>query len=217
MHKRGMVSFADRYGRQLLQGIEPQKQQSKLADIVNMDLFARAPPSEAARLWSERYKAKPFHVAMSIERGHFVNWLSRTNHHPMLIVPFMRHQAIDNYVVQFSSQTKGYCQAGFASLNDYRAQGAAARPAMTLNLYSDLVDATPSIGLVSGRFDPDLGINDRDQAMALIVSTSEAYVRLTEWLERFTATPSTFDYQAYLAAFQSMLSQLTAESSKRTL
>lgn len=196
-----MSQYIDKYGVGLLAKKVKQAAPSHLSRILDIPKCRALSNTDLATLWKEHYATRPFHVAMSMSSQHFGNWMRLSRQHPMCIVPLSKPlNGWENFVVQHQHHDDMYCQVGFTKLNDYQNLGAASRPAMTINAYGEFA-VEGGIGLLSGSFD---GVT-RDEATVLLAGCSEIYTKLADHVRLFNENPGHFDYNAFLAAYQSVM------------
>jgi hypothetical protein len=199
-----MSNHFDKYGQSILKELNVKRCSNRnLANILKFPEINSVPRDRIAEIWKEHHERKPFHVSLAMNRNHYEAWMCRANIHSFTLLPLIgasgKGDNIENYIVEHKFNGMN-AEIGFCKLDEYKLCGSSAKPAMTIYGYGELL-STKQVGLFSGSFN-NLG---RSEANVLLVSASELYVKMFDWIQRFNSNPDSFDYQSFQSAFMDML------------
>lgn len=201
-----MSKYIDKYGKHLLNIKESQLIQSlHLSSIINIQNWMPLSAQEISIKWNDHFDKKPFHVSLAISKRHFEKWMERAAIYPNFIIPLTKEKRVENFLVQHGQIRNGHCQVGFARLADYQQFDVNSPSAVTVNAYSNFA-ASHQVVLINGHFN-EAHLN-RKQSKVMIVGASEIYCHLFDWVKQFNEQPTVFDYQAYLLAFNQLISAI---------
>lgn len=200
------MTAMDKYGRMILHALQAKPMNPKdLHSVLKLPNVASLSTHEIADFWKKLHKQRPFHVSMAMSKRHFENWLNRAKVHPKFIIPIMNGQRIENYFIEHRFSER-LVEIGCCPLQEYKTKHMFAQSDLTVFAYSDLLSER-DIALLVGSFRPEGNLN-RISSQFLLVSISEVYCRLYDFVQQFNCSPNEFTYNSYLTAFNDMMQHM---------
>jgi len=104
---------------------------------------------------------------------------------------------MENFFIQHSSTLDDFL-VGVVSLEDYQKYGSGCQPAITIQVFRDLVEPK-NLGLIL--LDFKSAFVNREQSESICKSIVSLYASAPCWPQQFNETPSQFNYASFLEFF----------------
>lgn len=122
-----------------------------------------------------------------------------------MVIPLQRGQSsIENYFIQHSSTPDNFL-IGVVSLEDYQKYGSGCQPAITIQVFRDLIESK-NLGLILLDFKSTF-VN-REQSEIICKSIVSLYASATSWPQQFNETPGQFNYNSFLEFFNNSIKSI---------